>query len=296
MDQAYVDILISRAILVAFVILGLVIASIVTAGLVYLFVIITRLRKRESSSFEMTTLEVQLSKDNEIKVDSADQMFAAFSSLKKSKGWLSFMDLDETLAFEIVAKKSDIRFYISAPSKIVDLVEKTIYGFYPAADIKQVDEPNIFSEDGTVAFASLRHADEAYKPLKTYKDIPSDTMANITSALSKMDDNEGAIIQMLIKSSNSKMKGEGKSYIKDTKKNEADPAKAKFDTDQKTLEKISEKLSKPWFETVVRIVVSASSKDMAEAHLRNITNALSQLDSEYNKFEEPKIWFKAGFM
>jgi len=41
-------------------------------------------------------------------------MFASFSSLKKS-GWLSFLELDDVLSFEIVGKKADIRFYVSAP-------------------------------------------------------------------------------------------------------------------------------------------------------------------------------------
>jgi hypothetical protein len=71
----------------------------------------------------MITLEVKLSKDNEIKIDAAEQMFSSLASLKKI-GWLSFMDLDDVLAFEIVGKKSEIRFYISAPARIVDLVEK----------------------------------------------------------------------------------------------------------------------------------------------------------------------------
>jgi hypothetical protein len=64
-------------------------------------------------------------KDNEIKIDAAEQMFAAFASLKKS-GWLSFLDLDDVLAFEIVGKEAEIRFYVSAPAKIIDLVEKII--------------------------------------------------------------------------------------------------------------------------------------------------------------------------
>ncbi len=297
MDTNFIDIAMQRLFIVSLFFLGIGIAVFITIGFVYLMIIYIRLKKRESMALEMSTLEVMLPKENEIKIDAAEQMFAAFSSLKKSHGWFGFMEIDDVLAFEIVGKKSEIRFYISAPNKIIDLVEKTIYGYYSTADIRKVDEPNIFSENGNVAYAALKHeTKEAYMPLKTYREIPSDSLVSILSALSKMDDEEGAMIQILIKSSNSKLKKAGKSYISDTKKNEADPTKAKFDTDQKTLERIGDKVSKPWFETMIRIVVSAKNKDTADAHLRNIKNGFGQFDSEHNSLSAAKIWFKGGFM
>ena len=84
------------------------------------------------------------------------------------------------LAFEIVAKKADIRFYVSVPNKIVDLVEKTIYGFYPSADILHVDEPNIFSENGKVAHGAMITKEQTgYLPLKTYRDIPKNIVHEV---------------------------------------------------------------------------------------------------------------------
>ncbi len=296
MDQALFDGVISRLIFFGFVVIGAIIASLLTIGFTYLLVIYIRLKKREQMAYEMITLQVIVPKDNEIKVDAAEQMFASFSSLKKSSGWLSFLDVSDAMAFEIVGTKSDIRFYVSAPSKIVDLVEKTIYGYYPSADIKKVDEPNIFTEHGKVAFQAMKASKETYMPLKTYRDIPNDTMAAITSALSKMDDDEGAIIQILIRGADSSWKSEGRSFISSTKKKEADPNEATFETSQKTLEKIDEKTSKPAFETMIRIVVSAKNSDTADAHLRNITNAFTQFDSDHNELSSPKIWFKSGFM
>lgn len=279
----------------ALLFLGLLIAILIAFSVGYLLAVLIRLKKRESVSYEMTTLEVLLPKENEIKIDVAEQMFSSFASLKKGGFW-DFLEIDDSLCFEIVGKKADIRFYISAPNKIVDLVEKTIYGYYPSADIRKVDEPNIFSQNGNVAFAALRHSKEAYLPMKSYREIPTDSLAAITSALSKMDDEEGAIIQILIKNGDTPMKDAGKTYIKTTKKNEATPDKATFETDQKTLERINDKVSKPWFETMIRIVVSAKNQDTADAHLRNITNAFGQFDSDLNSFTEPKIWFKGGFM
>ena len=54
------------------------------------------------------------------------------------------------------------------------MIEKTIYGYYPQADILRVDEPNIFSEEGKVAYGALVQKDFPYMPIKTYKDLPTD--------------------------------------------------------------------------------------------------------------------------
>mgnify|MGYP001248675100 CR=1 FL=1 len=288
--------LVESLIFVGLVVFGAVVATGITIACSYFFVVYVRLKKREQMACEMVTLQIMLPKDNEIKIDAAEQMFASFASLKKGGGWLSFLEVSDALAFEIVGRKSEITFYVSAPTKIVDLIEKTIYGYYPNADLKKIDEPNIFTENGKVAFCSLRHSNEAYLPLKTYREIPNDTLSAITSSLSKMDDDEGAIIQLLIRGADSKWKTAGKSFVSSTKKKEADPGEAKFETSQKTLERIDDKTTKTGFETMVRIVVSSKNSDLAEAHLRNIKNAFAQFDSEHNEITSPKIWFKAGFM
>jgi hypothetical protein len=62
------------------------------------------------------------------------------------------------------------------------------------------------------------------------------------------------------------------------------------------LEKIDEKTSKPGFDTVIRLVVSADTKEAAHAHLRNIKSAFSQFTSDNNSFESAKIFLKGGFM
>lgn len=275
------------------------VAAIAAAGLtfvlIYLIVIYFRLKKREEISLEMLTLEVRMPKDNEIKIDAAEQMFASFSSLKKS-GMFSFLEVDDVISFEIVGKPSDIRFYVSAPARIIDLVEKTIYGYYPTCDIRRVEEPNIFSENGKVAFGSVVTKDTSYMPVRLYKDLATDSLASLTSALSKMSQGEGAIIQLLIRPADGKWKSAGKSYVSSTKKNEANPEKATFKTDPKVLERIDDKCMKQGFETTIRFVVSSTTPDMANAHLRNIKTAFGQFNSDLNSFTGSKTMFKASFM
>ena len=295
MDLFEPQTIIERAIAFILALIAALSAAGLTFLVLYLVIIFLRLKKREQISLEMVTLEVKTPKDNEIKIDVAEQMFTSFASLKKS-GWLSAFDLDDVLAFEIVGKKADIRFYVSAPARIVDLVEKTIYSYYPSADIRKVDEPNIFSEEGKVSFGALVTKDYSYMPLKLFKDLPSDSLATITSALSKMGDDEGAMVQILIRPADSKWKKLGKSYVASTKKTEANPEKATFKTDPKVLDKIDEKSSKQGFQTAIRFVVSAKTKEAADIHIRNIKTAFSQFNSDLNSLKGTRVLFKGGYM
>ncbi len=294
-DEVQYQIFIDKIATLSLAALAAILAGLLTLLLIYLIIVYFRLKKREQISLEMVTVEVKVPKDNEIKVDAAEQMYSSFSSLKKS-GFFSFLEVDDLVAFEIVAKKAEIRFYVSAPSRIIDLVEKTIYSYYPSADIKKVDEPNIFIEDGKVAFGAMVTKSDSYMPIKTYRELSVDSLSAITSAVSKLDDNEGAIIQILIRPAGDSWKKAGKSYIATTKKNEANPEKATFKTDPKTLDKIDDKCSRPGFETVIRFVVSSPSKEMADLHLKNIKNSFLQFSSDLNSFTSAKIFFKGIFM
>jgi hypothetical protein len=255
----------------------------------------TLLKKREKMSLSMVTLEVRVLKDNDIKIDAAEQMFTAFSSFKKTGFW-SFLEVDEVFAFQIIAKKAEIRFFISVPKKTVDYVEKTIYAYYPSCDIKHVEEPNIFDLSGKVEFVALKLKKDTFKPVKTYKDLSTDTVAAITSALSRVEEGEGALIQILITAAGTGWKSEGKSYIGKSKKDESSPDKATFKLDNKLLEKIDEKTSKVGYKAVVRVVVNAQSKDMAKQHINNIKGAFTQFNSDYNSFTSGVVRLKSWFV
>lgn len=268
---------------------------IITILFLYLLILYVRLKKREKLSLEMITMEVRMPKDNEIKIDAAEQMFASFATMK-TPGKFAFTDVSDVLSFEIIGRHADIRFYVSAPVKIKDMVEKQIYAFYPAADIRVVEEPNIFTETGKVAFAALKQEQTAYHPIKVYKELPTDPLAGLTSAISKMGEKEGAVIQILIKKSSNEWKKIGESYIASTKKKEASPDEASFKVDPKVLERIDEKTQRPGFEVAIRLVVAAETAEEAELHLSNIKAAFSQFTSDLNGFTAAKSFFKGGFM
>lgn len=252
-------------------------------------------RDREKKSLEFELLQVLVPRDNEVKIDAAEQFFSALSSLGHG-GFLSFLTPKEHISFEIVGKPGEIRFYISVHHHLRDLIEKQIYGMYPGADIKEVDEYNIFDEKGKVAFGSyiLKHND--YYPLKVYKDLPVDPLSAITSAIGKMGPGEGAAIQIMISPTDDKWKKAGKGYISHTKKNEANPEKAHYNVEPKVLELIDNKTSRPGFATVIRVVVTSSSLESAKMHLHNIESVFAQFSSDLNHLGSAKQLFKSSFM
>lgn len=299
--------------IITFVVVGLIGASMLFAfswwGGVWLY-ILYKFRHREHDSIESILLQIAVPRENEIKIDAAEQMFSSIYSIYKSHKFFDFINPHPQphMSFEIVGSPGDIRFYIHTPKKLQDLVEKQINGSYPDAEILVVDEKNnrrppsvigneynIFSEKGKVVFASLRLKGRSFNPIKVFKDLPVDPLSSITSVLAKMTEGEGASIQIVISPADSHWKDEGRSYIAKTKKNEANPETAKYSSDTKELEAIENKLSKAGFNVVIRVVVSSSSKEASQAHLDNILAAMAQFNG-VNSFIRNKHKFKALFM
>jgi len=304
LQQGVISLLIILLSLIALFVLG------------YIFVLWWRHHSREEKSLDYVLLQITVPFDNEIKIDAAEQMFASLFSMKKG-GMLNFLHLQSHISFEIVAKHEDIRFYISTPFKLKDMLEKQINGAYPDAEILEIPEYNLFSSNGRVAFAEyelkqasyhpiklfkdlptdpLSSMTTSYHPIKLFKDLPTDPLSSMTTALSKMGPEEGATIQILVSPADKKWRTLGKSYIASTKKLESDPSKAKFKVDGKTLEAIENKCSKSGFSTTIRVVVSSPTEEMANVHLNNIKSSFEQFSSDLNSFGKRRIWWKTGFM
>ncbi len=276
----------------------LVLASILLFALIalgYVFFVLFKFRGREEQSIDSVLLQVAVPRGNEIKIDAMEQLFASLYSIKRG-GWRQKFSAQPAISFEIVAKKEDIRFYVWTPREYKDLIEKLIHGAYPDAEVLEVQEHNIFSEKGKVAYASFQLSRSNFYPLKTYKDLPTDPLAALTSGLAKMGEEEGAVVQILVSPANSSWQKEGRGFISETKKQESDPEKAKFATSAKTLEAVESKISKPGFETSIRVVVSAKISETAKMHLSNISASLEQFSGENNSLKKRKIRNKGAFM
>lgn len=281
------------SIVITFLLVGLLVFLLAALG--YAAFIYFKNRDREAPSIDSVLLQIGLQRNNELKIDVMEQLFASLYSIKKS-GWQQKFAIQPTISFEIVAKPEDIRFYVWTPKKLADLVEKNIHGAYPDAEVKEVDEYNIFTTDGKVAYKSFQLGKSNFYPIKTFKDLATDPLSSITSVLAKMNPGEAAAIQVVISPAESDWQKEGSKFISDTKKQESDPEKAKFSTPAKTLEAIENKIGKPGFETSIRVVVVSTSEEMAKSTVTNLSSAFSQFAGDMNKLSSRKIWRKGTFM
>ncbi len=288
--------------LILLLVLGFIFLMLFLLGLIFIFYPFIvgwyKYRDREKESLQFVLLQVTVPRANEIKIDAAEQLFSAFYSIKTPGGFFKFLNFlhpQPHISFEIVALPESIKFYVSCHKKYQDLVEKQINGAYPDASVKEVPEYNIFSETGQVAYSMYKLRSSNYLPVKTYKELPTDPLSSLTSALAKMQQGEGAVVQMIIAPAEGEWKNSGKSFLK----KERDPGpgdKPKAPPDQKQLEAVEGKLGRSGFETVIRIVTSSTSKEAAKAHLSNIKSAFEQFNGQYNGFSGMKIRSEKGFI
>ena len=61
-----------------------------------------------------------------------EQLFASLYSVKNEE-WYSFLQSEHAISFEIVGRKEDIKFYVSVPHELMELVEKQVHGAYPGS-------------------------------------------------------------------------------------------------------------------------------------------------------------------
>lgn len=266
--------------------------SIIIGFVLYVFY---KHRKREEASIDSVLMQVALPRNTEAKTDVMEQLFSSLYSIKRG-GWEMKFDVQPAISFEIVGKTEDIRFYVWAPKKIKEIIERQIHGAYPDADIKEVDEYNIFGESGKVAYKSYQLGKDNFYPIKMFKDMATDPLSAITSSLAKLGPGEAVAIQILISPAESDWQKSGGKFISDTKKNESDPEKAKFSVPARTLEAVESKISKVGFETSIRVVSVAPDDTLAKSNLANIGTALSQFSGDLNSLKGRKIWNKGGFM
>ncbi len=263
--------------------------------IIYGFFVWWRVKSREENSLNFVLLQVLVPRGNEVKIDAMEQIIGSLYSMKKG-GKFQYLKSQPHISFEIVSLQGEIKFFISCPRKHQQLIEHQIHGGYPDAAIKPVDEYNIFTKEGKVAYKWLIQKKEAFYPIKTYKQLPTDPLSAITAAMAKLREDEGAAVQIIVSPAESNWQSSGQTYVSGIKKQEASPEEAKFKVDAETLEAVDTKTDKPGFETAIRVVVCSKSMPEAKSHLSNICTAFAQFSSPWNRFTSKKIWFKHSFM
>lgn len=147
---------------------------------------------------ENTDPSAEAQKEEKDIIGIAEQFFSTIAHTDAGNNLQNMLGLNEYISFEVAAVGKKISFYINVPKKLQDLIEKQLHAQYPKAQIDQIKPYNIFHKGAATAAAELGLQKSHIYPIRTYKAMESDPLNSLTNSLSKLSDNEGAAIQLLI--------------------------------------------------------------------------------------------------
>ncbi len=265
----------------------------IISGVIGFLVVRKRLRKkdRNEKASDGVLMEVRVPRNNEVEIGVAEKMFANLYGIGgKGEGLAENFSVNNCVSFEVIGLPGEIRFYVHCPKKFADLVEKQILGSYQDADVSVVSEYNIFAPGSQIEYARLGLDEDSYCPIRVAEDFTGDPMANVLSTLSKMSENEGALVQLIVAPAESVWQKNGSKFVQKVENNNSDPEKKKMNVSQEKLQAISKKVSKPGLMAEIRIVTSAPDKAIAKMHLDNIIGAFDQYGNPgINRLKKRKI-------
>ena len=240
-----------------------------------------------------------------------EQLFASLKSIHSSKILKKILGQD-VFSMEYIAHKWEIYFYVVAPKKYKYLIEKQINWFYTDALIEETPEIDILKWKKYIEWTYINTTKKFLYPIKTYQKLESDPINNISWALSKLEEDESAAIQILLKPidddwqhysakmSSKIMSGKDKGFTLNPLKliwmlfsNPEEKDKNMYrgwdDTSALTQERaktVDEKWDKTGFETIIRIVVAGNNETMVETEIKNIKSAFVQFNyPDFNKLK-----------
>jgi len=145
-----------------------------------------------------------------------ESFYMALGHLKpkhKLRGFL--IGRDDQVSFEIVALDGLIKFFVVMPDYLHDFFEQQIHAQYPSAQIKEIEDYNMFRPRGYIASAPLVLNKSWIFPIRSYKKSESDPLNSLTNAMSKVEKNQGAAIQILVRTAPRKWRQQGLRVISD---------------------------------------------------------------------------------
>lgn len=136
------------------------------------------------------------------KIAVMEQFYASALRLSEKRFLYRFLLGPPHITFELAlpAVGEEIAFYMAVPKRYAEEFEKALHGVYPAAHVERVPDYNIFHPYGIAAGGVMRLRRDAALPMRTYRELESDPLQTLATALSKLElEGEGAAIQVLIR-------------------------------------------------------------------------------------------------
>lgn len=225
-------------------------------------------------------------------------------------------------SFEIVGSKGFVYLYAAVPADYVAVMQQAIVSAYPTARLEIAPEYNIFSQVGgmnSVIGGQLNLKEKYVYPIATYQDLKRDAFQSILNALSTMENEDGAAIQLMFRPADpgwrkeasdfasAKRKGGEKSgsagalakdlvtaFVKPPEpKEKAEKPNELSQLEQSVLDAIEDKTRHPGFEVAIRVIASSNVSQRSMATVSNIVASFSLFDApgkngfEYTSAHDP---------
>jgi len=265
--------------------------------------------KKSESATQQNSSEQNINQTRE-QVAIADALFSAIAGLKKDSGFKAWLyGRNDHISFEIITKESLISFYVAVPDRWKNFVEQQIHAQFPHAEITTERDYNIFKPTSHIVGAYLFLKSRSAFPLKTFKKLESDPLVALLNPMSRLEDNDGAALQFVIRPATGKWRKEGVHMIRDIREGQKfeyvarrsplmrslykwnkiifpkhkDPSKQGHETkyqltqmEEEMVKSMEEKISHGGLELTVRIISSSENETKARLNLENIVNSFSQ--------------------
>ncbi len=262
----------------------------------------------------------------------AEQFYSSLAGIKEPNFLKRLFLGNPAFAFEIAVHRigEEIYFYVACPRSVSGIMEKEILAFWPKAQVQLAQDYNVFNPSGVAVASELGLSKPAILPLKNYKDFSTDPLSAITSVFTKLArEGEGAAIQILVRPSQTNLKGVAGKAIQSLQTGEK-PEKAIYGANagagvfgllrdvgktlsqkpqmqpsemteamaspglnplqQNMMAAISEKSSQPLFDVNLKIIASAPTEAKAQSILEQLQSAFEQFGSPtINQFKFKKI-------
>ncbi|MBA2278946.1 ATP-binding protein [Candidatus Saccharibacteria bacterium] len=215
-------------------------------------------------------------------------------------------------SFEIVGVKGFVYLYAAVPISMLDVVRQAIVSAYPSVRLEEVSEHNIFSPvgkmSGTMGGELTLKENYAY-PIATYQDLKRDALQSVLNALSTLDKEDGAGIQIMMRPADSSWRKNAAAVASkkrkgnDSKKSGAailqfsrdvltaavkppeekggkpEEKKELSGMEQAVLDAIDDKTRYPGFEVLIRVVASSNISQRSQSILNNIVASFALFDA-----------------
>lgn len=265
------------------IISGSIITAIIIAAIFFVQILNRRRILLESLQLRLLLIKLpketvpQESKNPLEEINFSSQLFTTLTNIKIP------------VVFEVAVPNvgEEICFYLAVPSASIEFVSRQIQGFWPNAQIEPTEDYTIFNPHGGIAAAYVKQKEPSALPIRTFIEANTDTFLPILSDFSKLRNiHEGMAMQLIIKPASKLTKKEITKFLTNLKQGKLVGKEKNKEgiriVDEEKIKAVQNKLAKPLFSVIVRLIASAENSARAEEILNGLVGSFSQFSSPTN--------------